>query len=230
MEDYFILDGVSSVTKNIVVETIPPITMPDERGEEYTVLGRAGSVFVHEGAEAYDPYVVVLTCHIKGAQAVHEAQKWLRGQHMVTFSTEPERKQECRVLAGTEWKKVSPYLNWYTGEVHFKCQPYKYRAHADAHAVVSGETILNTGDLTEYPAFTVALTDAADVTISVDDAAFTFSADAGEVTVDGMAGIVTQNGEAIVTGGAFPALTPGYHTLTYTGADSVTVERRERFL
>ncbi len=230
MEDYFALDGVSSVTKNIVVETIPPIVMPDERGEEYTVLGRAGSVFVPEGVEAYEPYVVPLTCHIKGAQAVHEAQRWLRGQHFVTFSTEPDRKQECRVLAGTEWKKVSPYLNWYTGEVHIKCQPYKYRVHADAHAVVSGETLINAGDLIEYPAFIATLTDTAEVTIAVDDAVFSFTADAGAVTVDGMAGIVKQDGEAIVTVGAFPALTPGRHTLTYTGATAVTVERRERFL
>lgn len=226
--DYFILDGKSSSEMGIVLESVPGIDMPEERGTHYTVMGRAGDVFVPDGVDAYDPYIKSLRVFVQGADNVHAVQRWLRGQHNITFSTEPDRVQPCRILSGATFSKVSPYVDWYGGTINIKCQPYKYRAHAQTTELLPGARVVNLGDADELPVFHV--TGRGTVSIAIDDGT-PFTVDVpGVAVIDCEALITTADGEMLITSGNYPRIPTGYHTITFTDSFDVRMTRRERFV
>lgn len=231
MDYYFLLDGVSSLSVGIELTEEPPIVMPEERGENVTILGRTGDVFLPESEDEndpiYEPYLVTLHAGVEGEAKAARAMNWLRGRHYITFCNQPERVQRCRVLAGSEFKRVSPGMDWYEGDIVIKCQPDKYRRAAQRYALTSGGTVINAGDLTEHPGFFI--TGSGSFSITVDDGEpFTLTVN-GAATVEGDALRAYDAEGYIVTSGAFPKIPKGSHTITFTEGFSVEIVRRERF-
>lgn len=226
-EFYFLLDGVSSLDMHIELTEEPPIQIPEERGETKTVLGLAGDLFEPEGEGVYDPYITVLHAGIEGVAAMQKAQKWLRGDHLVTFSTEPDRAQAGRILAGSSFKRVSADMDWFEGDITFKLQPYKYRLHPETVTLNEEQELINLGDAEEYPIITVEGNGA--FALSVDDEApLTFTVDGKAIIQHGAVRDTAAN--FLATSGTFPVIPVGHHTLRRSAGFTVTVQRKERFL
>lgn len=239
MFSYFVFNGVNSRDRGIFLDAAPVLMRGKERVTDVTVLGRAGTLTLTEGSDIYEPYTVGVLMRAREPQGT--LYKWLRGDGYITFSTEPERKQKCRVVNQTQFKRVSRNLNWYEGTVQFLCQPLKEALHEQSYALSAGATVRNTGDVTERPVLTLTGASgdvnvgfyqdgAIDVfTIADLDAAY------GGVVIDSENRMVTSlDGSTLLTNlssGEFPTIEPGAATLRISGSyGTVTIGRRERWL
>ena len=86
MIPYFIWNNISSIDKNIIVNELPPITIPKKRIEEKQIPGRNGKLYIDEGV--YDTFVYQIKC-------MQEAHKYLNKIQEVNLSSSP---QICRSL------------------------------------------------------------------------------------------------------------------------------------
>ena len=233
MRSYFIFNGTNSTTHNILVEHTAPIQRGEERVQNVIIPGRAGDLTVIEGEDIYNPYIQNLTISFPGNK-LSAVRAWLRGSGWVTFSTEADRRQECRIINALDFEKVPHSINWYRGEVAFYCQPIKRMLTDPSGAITSGGYIKNEGDLPMYPLIT--LTGSGDMTVSVLQKTLSIaSVPAGGCVIDCEAQIVTNGAgtESLMASvsGDFPIVPVGTtYTLTFTGATACNVVRRQRYL
>lgn len=236
MFSYFIFNGINSRDMGIYLAAPAPIMRGKERVTNQTVLGAAGALTLTEGEDIYEPYTQQLI--LRAREPIDRVHRWLRGDGYVTFSGEPDRKQRARIVNQTQFKRISANLKYWEGTVQFYCQPLKEALHEETYAVSSGATIVNLGDVTEHPVFTLA---GAYGTISVSAGGNTLiitglAQSLGGCVIDCAAGyILSFDQTQLITNlssGDFPKLLTGANTLTITGSSpgSVTIGRRMRWL
>ena len=153
MYSYFIWNGVHSRDMGIYLSGPAPIMRGKERVSNMTVLGRAGTLTLTEGEDVYEPYTVQLT--VRAREPINTVYKWLRGSGYVTFSGEPDVRQPARIINQVQLTKISKHLSYWEGAVQFMCQPLKELIHEPEYAVTNGATLVNLGDVTEKPVFTL---------------------------------------------------------------------------
>ena len=212
-----------------------PIVRPEERVQHITIPGRSGDMTLLEGADVYNSYIQTVTLLAKGAARMGDIYDWLRGSDYVTFSGEPDKKQPARIIGAVTLNKHSHNLDWWEGEVQFYCQPFKELLVSKTTQVSNGSTVVNTGDVTERPniAFEATGTTAV-ITCGGNTLTMTGLTQGNRYFIDGSAYMfmtaaldtdLTAN-----TSGNFPTLNCGSNTFSCSGADSVTIYRKELFL
>ena len=233
-QSYFIWKNIDCRAMGCRLDGPAPIIRPEERAEHITIPGRSGDLTMLEGENIFNSYIQTVTMMVHGGARVRKIYDWLRGSGYVTFSGEPDKRQEARVIGAITLNKHSYNLDWWEGEVQFYCQPLKELLQAKTQTVAINGTVVNTGDVDEYPVITVTPS-AASCTVSVNNRIFTISGQSGtQVKIDCGAGIMynplTNSDLTKYTIGKFPKLDPGSNTLTGSGWSSLTLERKERFL
>ena len=142
-----------------------PIVRPEERVNHVQIPGRSGDLTETEGAEIYNSYIQTASIMVHGGYRVREIYNWLKGAGYVTFSGEPDRRQQARVIGAITLSKHSYNLDWWEGEVQFYCQPLKEKLQEETVTVTSsGTSVLNAGDVIAKPHI-VATANATSMTI-----------------------------------------------------------------
>ena len=91
MIPYFIWNNISSIDKNIIVNELPPITIPKKRIEEKQIPGRNGKLYIDEGV--YDTFVYQIKCTLGPNANVREISRWLSGTgRLVIYITDAFEK------------------------------------------------------------------------------------------------------------------------------------------
>ena len=235
MFSYFIFNGVHSRDMGIYLNAAAPIMRGKERVTNATVLGCAGTLTLTEGEDVYEPYTQQLVVRARDPQAV---TRWLRGDGYITFSTDPDKRQRCRVVNQMQYKKISKHLEWYEAQVQIYCQPLKELIHEPEYAYVSGATLTNLGDTTEKPVLTLEGA-YGDLAVSAGGKTLTITGldqELGGCVIDSGANALLSYDKTLLltnlTAGEFPALPVGASSIQLTGSHigTVTIGRRQRWV
>lgn len=227
----FTWNGWNCRDMGIRLREMPPIIRPEERIQHVTIPGRSGELTLAEGEDVYNSYIQTIPLAVKTEAAVRSVESWLRGSGVVSFSGQPTLQQAARVINAVTFTKHGRNSAWWDGEVQFYCNPIKYLiSEEDVTLTESGQSITSTGTLEAFPLITIH--GSGTVTIRIWDRTLTIP----EAT-DGM--IVDCENQWILTGGVpimnacsgrFPKLLPGENIITFTGASSLTVAPRSRYI
>lgn len=236
-QSYFIWKGIDCRAMDVIMTGPAPVIRPEERVDHIEIPGRSGDVTELEGTDIYNSYIQTVSIAVNRRYNIREVYKWLRGSGYVTFSTDPERRQQARIIGAITLNKHSYNLDWYTGEVQFYCQPLKEKLSEETQTITSsGTAVKNQGDITARPLFKVTTT-ATTVTLTMNGKSLTIDmsglsnqsiyvdCETKEVTDLPRTGWMTWR-----TSGSWPDLPVGSYNLTGSGWSSIEVTKRERFL
>lgn len=235
MQSYFIWNGVDSRNKGIALAHAAPLIRPEERVQHVQIPGMAGDLTEIEGANIYNSYIQTLTISAKSKAQAISAFQWLRGSGYVTFSGEPTRKQEARVIGAVTLDKVSRNMDHWRGQVQFYCQPLKQALTETAVTLTAAGSVSNNGDVASYPiilAYPTGQQAYMDITVNGNTLRLTdirnvrrIDCKAREVTNYAQTVLVTKN-----SAGPFPVLQPGSNTVGGSGWTKLEIYKNERFL
>ena len=151
-QSYFIWNNIDCRSMGIIMRGPAAIVRPEERVQHVEIPGRSGDLTELEGENIYNSYIQTVSFSVRGGYRVREAYKWLRGAGYVTFSGEPDRKQEARIIGAVTLNKVSRNLDNWAGDVQFYCQPLKQLlTDSPVQITSSGSAVQNSGDVESRP-------------------------------------------------------------------------------
>ena len=235
-QSFFIWNDRDCRSMGVWLQGPVPIVRPEERVKHVEIPGRAGDLTQLEGEDIYNSYIQTATIIVQNGYRVREIYNWLKGSGTVTFSGEPDRKQQARIIGAVTLNKHSHNADWWVGEVQFYCQPFKELLRETVTEITSsGTDIRNRGDVTEKPLIKVtpsgtSVTVAAGgnsitVASTVSGTAIWIDSDTMEILNADMSATLTQNAT-----GDFPIFLQGDNTVTGSGWSKLEITRRERFL
>ena len=238
-QSYFIWNGVDCRAMGVRLAGPVAVTWPEERIGHINIPGRSGDLTELEGTDIFNSYIQTAEIKCRDWARLGLIKKWLRGSGYVTFSGEPNRKQQARIIGAVTLNKHSRNMDLWEGSVQFHCQPFKEKQNEEAIRVISSGTVIrNGGDVISRPRITVNAAGAGqDVRFSINEREFhinlTTMADTGCV-VDSAAEVVSNYSGAadltILSDGAFPFLDVGDNTINLiSGLASLDIEKKERF-
>ena len=234
-QSYFIWNGMDCRNMGVKLSGPVPIVRPEERVQHIEIPGRSGDMTQTEGDQIYNSYIQTASIMVPGGYRVRDIYKWLRGSGYVTFSGEPDRRQEARIIGAITLNKHSRNLDWWVGEVQFYCQPLKQKLSQAQDTVSMNGTIINAGDVDEKPVFVVTCTGGtATLTVGGKSISVSDNSQGTLLRIDSDAMMVTNTDQTANWNkwatGDYPVLKPGSNTIGGSGWTSVTIQRRERFL
>ena len=239
-QSYFTWNGKDCRSMGVTLRGPAPIVRAEERVRHVEIPGRSGDLTETEGEHIYNSYIQTVSISVQGGFRVREVFRWLRGEGYVTFSAEPDRKQKARIIGAVTLNRISRNMDRWAGEVQFYCQPYKEKMQPEKVTLTaSGTAVNNTGDVEAFPMVRAAVSGSGTgktVTVSDGVNTLTVTGQTGgtniwidcstmEVWKGDMSATITEK-----SSGSFPVLQPGSNTVTFSGAGSLEIEKRERFL
>lgn len=229
---YVIINGVSSETlQGVQILSLPPITKPRMRTSIATIDGRPGDIVTRLGYEAYNRKIEVLLHHNYDIAAV---TAFFNSSGRIIFSNEPDMVYTFETIDAFDFERA---VRFKTGAITFHVQPYKSsNSEQPAVSAFSPMTLNNRGNTESAPSLVIA--GSGDVEVTLDGlVVFNITMPAsGEIIIDSEALDAYDNDGNLanrsVTGSYEDImLTPGEHTLAWTGAvTSVTVRNISRWI
>lgn len=235
-QSFFIWNGVDCRSMGITMAGPAPIVRPEERVRHVEIPGRSGDLTQLEGEEVYNSYIQTVTIQVKGGFRVREVYRWLRGSGYVTFSGEPEKRQQARIIGAITLNKHSHNIDTYVGEVQFYCQPFKELLHpVDAEITASDNKVRNNGDVTAKPLWKVTASDSTVIIACGENSLTVNQLSSGQtIQIDSeVMEVLNSDRTATLTKnslGGFPVLLPGENSVTGSGWSAAVIEKRERYL
>ena len=234
-QSYFIWKNVDCRAMGVRLSAPAAIIRPEERVDHITIPGRSGDLTMLEGENIYNSYIQTVTIMAHGAARIRQIYDWLRGSGYVTFSGEPDKKQEARIIGAVTLNRHSFNLDWWEGEVQFYCQPLKEKLFDDIVTLTAAGTVRNSGDVASRPLIK-AKASGTSMTVSGGGNTLTLtgltSTNVYQIDCDAME-VLSADGTTILTdksSGDFPKLEPGANTVGGSGWSKLEISRRERFL
>jgi phage-related protein len=224
------------------------IIRAEERINHVEIPGKSGDLTETEGKNIYNSYIQTISISVRGGYRAREVYKWLRGSGYVTFSGEPNKKQAARVIGAITLNRISRNMDRWAGEVQFYCQPLKETLHEQKQTVtVSGSAVYNMGDVRAYPKYKITASgetvwigiagadtpEGNSLTITGQSSGNVIYVDADTMTAwketsSGGGTLITDITDK--TSGEFPVLGTGNNLIIFSGASSIEITKRERFL
>lgn len=235
-QSYFIWNNIDCRSMGIIMRGPAAIVRPEERVQHVEIPGRSGDLTELEGENIYNSYIQTVSFSVRGGYRVREVYKWLRGAGYVTFSGEPDRKQEARIIGAVTLNKVSRNLDNWAGDVQFYCQPLKQLlTDSPVQITSSGSAVQNTGDVESRPRIKATASGTSMVITAGGKSLAIINLTSGQdYYIDSeIMEVYNSDRSALLTKdslGDFPTLQPGSNTITGSGWSKLVIERRERFL
>lgn len=153
MRNYIILNGNNSnLIDGLLIQSLPPITMPMIRANIEEIDGRNGDIVTPLGFSAYDKQI---TIGLYGDYDVDEVIKYFFNNYtgQVIFSNEPDKYYNYTILEQIDFEKL---IRFKTAVVTLHCQPFKYPT-VDTPKSISNQdtTITNEGNIFSQPIITL---------------------------------------------------------------------------
>lgn len=233
-QSYFIWNGRDSRAEGLILRRAAPLIRPEERVKHTTIPGLSGDLTETEGEHIYNSYIQTVEFSVTDGSRVHSVFRWLRGGGYVTFSSDPDKRQEARLIGAVTLEKVSRNLDHWAGQAQFYCQPLKQRTYEPTQTLTEAATIWNAGDVPSRPVI-LAYPGAADtITITVNGQTLTLTDIRGVRRIDSQIQEVSNAARTLLvtknTAGPFPVLQPGANEVSFTGCTKIVITPRERFL
>ena len=235
-QSYFIWNNIDCRSMGIIMRGPAAIVRPEERVQHVEIPGRSGDLTELEGENIYNSYIQTVSFSVRGGYRVREVYKWLRGSGYVTFSGEPDRKQEARIIGAVTLNKVSRNLDNWTGDVQFYCQPLKQLlTDSPVQITSSGSAVQNSGDVESRPRIKATASGTSMVITAGGNSLAIINLTSGQdYYIDSeIMEVYNSDRSALLTKdslGDFPTLQQGSNTITGSGWSKLVIERRERFL
>lgn len=219
--------GENNLMHGIVMEKMPSIPAPVERGEQIVIPGRDGEVW--RGEDAAGDVLIPVQLWVRPRPDLSAVKEWLSGEgelylgsdhnHWQARISEPGVYVPCAFNDG--WKVT----------VTFECQPYRIAPDDTFTILTSPSSINNVYQRASLPLIQLELTGDAEINFCGTD--ITISDLTGTVWLDSeMMECYTEDGLAnqrMV--GKFPKIPPGTSTISWTsGVQSMRVSPRWRLL
>ena len=234
-QSFFIWKDIDCRSMGVRLASPVPIVRPEERVKHIEIPGRSGDLTELEGDNVYNSYIQTASIMVHNGYRAREVFSWLRGSGYVTFSGEPDRRQEARIIGAITLNKHAYNLDWWTGEVQFYCQPFKELLSPKTTSITSsGSHVFNAGDFVSYPKI-IAEASATSMTITVNGGTLTITGltSGRDYVIDSSALEVEYGNYKWLTKnatGTFPTLAVGDNTVTGSGWSRLVITRRERYL
>lgn len=232
--NYVIMNGVNSNTiTGLLIQELPPISLPKMRAEINEIDGRSGDVVTELGYSAYDKEMSI---GLYGSYNINAVIAFFASKGTVIFSNEPDKYYRYQVLEQIDFERL---VRFRTATVTMHVQPYKYDAEeTPIIEQFSGEAeveVTNIGNTTAKPRITI--TGSGDVLMSVNGIQ-TFSIAMGDIeyiTIDAEQMEAVKDNSLMnrrVTGDYSNfVLQTGENTITFTGTvTEVQISNYSRWL
>lgn len=221
MANWFNFNGTISTSLGVIVQTFPPVTLPEERAEFETIPGRSGSLTILEGDAVYDDIVLSIECRVSDLTNIDQIAAWLRGSGDLVLGNMPDRYYKARCVNQIELAKVLRGRAHRTFSAVFRCKPFRYvhTAPAVITKTVSGQTITNPGNVDAEPL--IVATGSGDVTLTIGAKTVQIAGLASKITIDVAAGLAYNgavNLTASLTGDWPMTIPPGISAVSWTGS------------
>lgn len=181
--NYIILNGVNSNTiTGLLIQELPPISLPKMRTEIAEIDGRDGDIITELGYSAYDKEFSI---GLHGSFDINAVIAFFASSGTVIFSNEPDKYYRFKAIEQIDFERLVRYR---TATVKFHVQPFKYSA-TDADVTkttgLSSISITNSGNTNSRPRITIWGEN--DVVVSVNGLQVFEIAmgDIGYITIDG---------------------------------------------
>lgn len=234
-QSYFIWNGQDSRTMGLILRRPAPLIRPEERVRHVSIPGLSGDFTELEGAQVYNSYIQTIEFSVTDASRVRGVFNWLKGSGYVTFSGEPDKRQDARVIGAVTLNKVSRNLDHWAGQAQFYCQPLKQRIYETAETLTADGTVWNGGDVESRPLIIATPAGGAStITVGISGQEITVTHVDGARVIDCHAQEVTNTARTALytaySSGPFPMLQPGMNSVTFSGCSKLEIFKRERFL
>ncbi|MFX0547908.1 phage tail protein [Hathewaya histolytica] len=118
---WFIWNGIHSKEMNLIIESLPAPSKPEERFTEYIVPGRSGKL--HQVENTFETDIKPVGIYYEGTN-FDEIFNWLRGYGTITFGNQPDRYYKAHMFNKIPLECILPILH--KGMISFECQPFGY--------------------------------------------------------------------------------------------------------
>lgn len=180
MVNSFIFNGINSDDYDLIVNKLPDLQSPEQKGSFIEVPGRDGLLFQDDNALEATEKMIILT--LKDTMSVSQIKAWLRGAGELVLSSEPDVIYKARVVGTIDIQRYGP--RWMAA-VRFSCSPHGYLpAGKDMLTLTAASTIYNLGTAPSKPVVTVYGT--GDITLTINSK---------NVHLDAVSAYVTINAE-----------------------------------
>lgn len=232
-QSYFIWNGQDSRTMGLILRRPAPLIRPEERVRHVSIPGLSGDFTELEGAQVYNSYIQTIEFSVTDASRVRGVFNWLKGSGYVTFSGEPDKRQEARVIGAITLNKVSRNLDHWAGQAQFYCQPLKQRIYETAETLTADGTVWNGGDVESRPLI-LAYPGGSSVSVTVNGQTLSLTDVRGVRRIDSLLQEVSNSAQTVLStrnsAGPFPVLKPGANAVSFTNCTKIEIYKRERFL
>ena len=168
--NYVIMNGVNSNTiTGLLIQELPPISLPKMRAEINEIDGRSGDVVTELGYSAYDKEMSI---GLYGSYNINAVIAFFASKGTVIFSNEPDKYYNFAQYNGIDFEKL---IKFRTAKVSFHVQPFKFSLNETektfifSSSATSGElSIRNNGNYPSRPQIT--LTGSGIVNLSINGA------------------------------------------------------------
>ena len=168
----FTFNGQHSSAYGIGIRSVDRTVMPERRRQEFTILGRSGTLELV--SDEYEKRTIVVSIglmyqdtFLELRQKVRALAGWLRGSGFLIFDDEPDKAYEATVYSaiGIEQLEMQPRG---VIEVQFECQPFAVSDETHKHTF-SGQgelatAIVNAGNATTCGRIVITNTGTAPIT------------------------------------------------------------------
>lgn len=233
MQSYFIWNGIDCRSMGIKLAHAAPLIRPEERVQHVVIPGVSGDLTETEGTHIYNSYIQTLQISVRDGSQVRSVFRWLRGAGFITFSSDPDKEQEARIIGAVTLDKLSRNQDIWVGQVQFYCQPLKQRIYSIAETLTAAGTIRNSGDVESKPLIKLTPNDY-DVTLTVNGKTLAISGFFYPMLIDCAAQEISNLDRTVLgteySAGPFPVLQMGNNTISGTGWSKLEIYKNERFL
>jgi predicted phage tail component-like protein len=151
----FKFNGIHSSAFDIGAHSVQRGVMPERRRQEFTILGRSGTLELE--SQEFEKRTLVVSLGLMHTETfedlrhkVRQIAGWLRGSGLLIFDDEPDKGYQATIYTavGIEQLELQPKG---VVEVEFECQPFAVSTETHKHVVTgSGKvatTIMNKGNV-----------------------------------------------------------------------------------
>jgi phage-related protein len=203
MADWFDFKGVRSTVNGVRVIEFPPFTLPEERVESQTILGRSGSLTTVEGDDVYNDIVLSIYCFVEDLTHINQISTWLRGEGSLLLGNMTDHYYKARAVNQLSLSKILRNYEHRTFSAIFRCKPYRYVYPAiPSTELINGETITNPGNIDSEPVYIIVATGGPTDVISLNVGGKTINITGlnGSMTIDVEAGVAYEtNSDPLVS-------------------------------
>ena len=199
----------------IVINVLPPETVPESDIEEIEITGRDGTLTIDNNAKK--SYTLPMECTLLDFTRIDEIKAWLGGNSGdLIFNWQNTYKYEARLNNKIDIAQSLEVLGEF--QLIWKVQPYKKNIDNSIITLIATGTILNSGSANSKPIIKVFGTGAITLTVNGNIVNLTNIVD--YVTVDSDLADCYKETQLMNNdmSGEFPILTPGNNTISWTGA------------